>query len=85
MRRSGANLLTVPVNEYERVLCDDIKRSTSLDSDANLLRAALYYFATFVLGHGAVATSAFRLQVYQGVRRKGDKAVPKFEQKGTAA
>lgn len=76
--RSDRTVSTIGLDlaQRDREICDAIKAATALDSDSNLMRAALYYFGTFVLGKAAIGTDDFRLVAPQ--RRSGQRgrAVP---------
>lgn len=78
MRRpSSVSDLWCPVGPRERVACDDIKAALALDSDANLMRTALYNLAVHALGAGHVDTDLFRLHSYRGKRSARRSRAPK--------
>jgi hypothetical protein len=56
------SVLNCPIGPRERVCADELKAATGLTTDADLVRAAAYHFAVFVLGSRAVDTDLFRLR-----------------------
>lgn len=60
-RDSDVLVITVTLSVRERDAIDEMKQRLSLDSDANLVRAALFKLAHFVEPH--VDTSLFALRV----------------------
>jgi hypothetical protein len=65
-RADGAGLACVDLTVRDRLVIDDVKAATGLDSDANFLRSAAYHFAVHVLGAGAVDTGLFQLRSTRG-------------------
>jgi hypothetical protein len=68
-RESTAGMLCCPIGIRERIACDEMRATLGLDSDANLVRTALYAYSVFVLGASSVDADLFRLQVHKGSRR----------------
>ena len=62
MRRESDLTLHCPIRVADRIVCDDLKAAVQLETDSDLVRAALYHLAVFVLGHAAVSTETFRLR-----------------------
>jgi len=54
--------LCTELDEADYELVGAVKAATALDTDANFVRAAAYYFAIFVLGQAAVPTTSFLLR-----------------------
>lgn len=78
MRRpSAVSDLWCPIGPRERIACDDMKAKLALDSDANLVRTALYHYAIFVLGQSEVDCELFRLHSKKGRLLKGKPAARK--------
>jgi hypothetical protein len=75
-RRRAAAVLACPVRARERSACDAIKATLALDSDANLVRTAMYQYALFVLGAAAVDADLFRLELPRRPRARGRAAGP---------
>jgi hypothetical protein len=61
-RDSTAGMLCCPIGLRERIACDDMRAQLAIDSDANLVRSAMHFYAEFVLGKGAVDVNLFGLQ-----------------------
>jgi hypothetical protein len=61
-RDSAVAMLSCPIGVRERIACDDMRAALAIDSDANLVRSALHFYAEFVLGKGAVDVNLFSLQ-----------------------
>ncbi len=62
-RESEMTIACCPVTPRERLLLEDVKAACALDSDANLVRSAIYHFAIFVLGARNVNVDMLRLRV----------------------
>jgi len=60
------SVLTCPLGPRDRIVADDIKAACGIDTDANLVRSALYHFAVFTLGRAAVDTRSFRVRAQRG-------------------
>jgi hypothetical protein len=55
-------MLCCPIGLRERLAVDDMRAQLAIDSDANLVRSALHFYAEFILGRGAVDVELFALQ-----------------------
>ncbi len=63
MRSPDDVLISGEISHWDRTVCDEMKRVYEIDTDANLIRAALYKLAVFGLPAGSVPTSTFALRV----------------------
>lgn len=78
-RDCTVSVLDCAIGPRERIACDDMKAMLAIDSDANLVRTALHFYAEFVLGKEHVDVNLFRLHSKAGPRLKG-KAVHHHQQ-----
>jgi len=63
-------MLFTEISVRDRIMCDELKAACALDGDANLVRAALFHFACFVLGKAAVDCGTFALRGAGRSRRR---------------
>ena len=61
-RESDVSVLDCPISPRERLVCDELKAATGLETDSDLVRTGLYHWAVFVLGPAEVDTETFRLR-----------------------